>query len=99
MGSNHTITTPTAEEQFILSRERPKPKLIQNPGTHIMDIIILITTLATMVTTATIDHTLMGIMVIHTPMVDTITANKYLLKTGHGLNEGLNQLPSIIKQI
>jgi len=82
-----------------LSRERPRPKLIQNPGTHIMDILILIITLDTMATTATIDHTLMAIMVIHTPMVDTIMANKYLVKIGHGLNEGLNQLPSIIKQI
>jgi len=25
-------------------------------------------------------------------------ANKYLVQTGHGLNEGLNQLPSIIKK-
>merc|ERR1712020_242209 len=99
MGSNHTNTTPTAEEHFILSRERPKPKLIQNPGTHIMDILILITILDTMATIATIDHTLMAIMVIHTPMVDTTMANKYLVKTEHGLNEGLNQLPSIIKQI
>merc|ERR1712150_304797 len=48
---------PTVVELFMLSRERPKLKLIQKPGTHTLDI-------AHMPTTTDTPHT-------HTPDTDT----------------------------
>merc|ERR1711997_951931 len=80
--SNHTHTTLTAVEQFILSREKQKPRLrlIQRPGTDMPDTIhtptdtdtdidILMPTVATVPT---------GILM---PMedipMDIITANKF----------------------
>merc|ERR1719458_2301780 len=38
MPQSHSNTTPTVVELFMLSRERPKLKLIQKPGTHTLDI-------------------------------------------------------------
>merc|ERR1711997_235944 len=82
--SNHTHTTLTAVEQFILSREKQKPRLrlIQRPGTDMPDTIHTPTDTDTdtdidilMPTVATAPTDILMPME-DTPM-DIITANKF----------------------
>merc|ERR1712113_125067 len=83
---NHTHTTLTVVEQFILSREKqkPKPRLIQRPGTDMPDTIHIPTDTDTDIDTLTM-HILMPTVAtvptdILTPTEDTediITANKF----------------------
>merc|ERR1719458_2264199 len=70
MPQSHSNTTPTVVELFMLSRERPKLKLIQKPGTHTLDIPHMPTVLTTDTDTL---HTLMDTLDTdtHTPDTDT----------------------------
>merc|ERR1711997_259799 len=70
--SNHTHTTLTAVEQFILSREKQKPRLrlIQRPGTDMPD------TIHTPTDTDT-DTDIDILMPMEDIPMDIITANKF----------------------
>merc|ERR1711997_535910 len=81
--SNHTHTTLTVVEQFILSREKQKqkPRLIQRPGTDMPDTIHTPTDTDTDIDTLTM-HILMPTVAtvptdILTDTEDIITANKF----------------------
>merc|ERR1711894_35667 len=102
MPQSHTNTTPTVVELFMLSRERPKLKLIQKPGTHTLDI-------AHMPTTPITDtlHTLMDTLDTHTQDTadtpdttdtpDTLTESKFSFYMGFRIWRNQKQEKSTIK--
>merc|ERR1711997_427524 len=84
--SNHTHTTLTVVEQFILSREKqkPRPKLIQKPGTDMPDTIHTPTDTDTDIDTLTMHILMPTVATVPTDILmptedteDIITANKF----------------------
>merc|ERR1719458_50654 len=94
MPQSHTNTTPTVVELFMLSRERPKLKLIQKPGTHTLDIPHMPTTPITDTL-----HTLMDTLDTHTPDTtdtpDTLGESKFSFYMGFRIwrNKGESNQP------
>merc|ERR1712043_70485 len=78
---SHTNTTPTVVELFMLSRERPKLKLIQKPGIHTLDIAHMPTTTDTPDTTDT----------------DTLTESKFSFYMGFRIWRNQKREKSTIK--
>merc|ERR1719458_758185 len=84
MPQSHSNTTPTVVELFMLSRERPKLKLIQKPGTHTLDIPHMPTDTPDTHTPDTPDTT------------DTLTESKFSFYMGFRIwrNKGESNQPS-----
>merc|ERR1712043_67238 len=89
---SHTNTTPTVVELFMLSRERPKLKLIQKPGTHTLDIAHMPTTTDTPDT-----HTPDTTDTPGTTDTDTLTESKFSFYMGFRIWRNQKREKSTIK--
>merc|ERR1712150_66139 len=94
--------TPTVVELFMLSRERPKLKLIQKPGTHTLDI----PHMPTETTDTDTLHTLMDTLDTHTQDTadtldttdtDTLTESKFSFYMGFRIWRNQKREKSTIK--